>query len=247
MKWMSCVSGRRLWPATLLTFFAFASVIVAESQVLTRNYNNQRTGANLSETILTTSNVNTNTFGKVFQISVDDQVYAGMLYVPGLTIAGGTHNVVYVATVNNTVYAFDADTGGASLWQRNFNGTGRPTTRAEVGQACGTYNDFSGNIGIIGTPVIDGSSNTIFFVTRTVEGSATVQRLRALDIATGNDRANSPQVIQATVPGTGDGAVGGVIAFNPVTRISVRQSRWRPASSILAGRHSATRGHITAG
>src|SRR5262245_50345246 len=104
MKRLSYLSGRRLLPAALLAAFALISFTVANSQVLTRNYNNQRTGANLSETILNTSNVNTSTFGKIFQLSVDDQVYAGMLYVPGLTIAGGTHNVLYVATVNNTVY-----------------------------------------------------------------------------------------------------------------------------------------------
>src|SRR5439155_21760315 len=94
--------------------------------VLTRNYNNQRTGANLSETVLTTSNVNSGSFGKLFRLSVDDQVVAGVLYASGVSIAGGTHNVVYVATVNNTVYAFDADGGGAPLWQANFNNGFRP-------------------------------------------------------------------------------------------------------------------------
>src|SRR4051812_17839133 len=79
--------------------------------VLTRQYNNARTGANLSEKVLNTSNVNSAQFGRLFQMSVDEAVYAGILYVSGLTINGGTHNVIYVATMNNSVYAFDADFG----------------------------------------------------------------------------------------------------------------------------------------
>src|SRR5262249_47736078 len=94
--------------------------------------------------------------------------------------------------VNNTVYAFDADHAGgvgvaAPLWQRNFNNGGRPPNHTELGQACGSYNDFSGNIGVVGTPVIDGGSRTLYVVTRTVEGGF-VQRLRALNITTGNER-----------------------------------------------------------
>jgi len=170
--------------------------------VLTRNYNNQRTGANLAETALNVSNVGSNQFGKLFMLPVDDQVYAGVLYVSGLQIGGGTHNVIYVATMNNSVYAFDADTLSPPLWFKNFNGTGQPSTNAEVGGG-GGYHDFIGNIGIVGTPVIDGSAGTIFFVTRTVENGATVQRLHAVDITSGVDRPNSPQVIQGTASGIG--------------------------------------------
>src|SRR5262249_1311062 len=162
---------------------------------LTRNYNNQRTGANLAETVLDTTNVNAGQFGKLFQLPVDDQVYAGLLYASGVAIAGGTHNVLYVATVNNTVYAFDADTVGSPLWQRNFNGSGGPPTRnTEVGGAGGTYRDFSGNIGIVGTPVIDGAASpkVLYFVARTVDSDGvTRQRLRAIDIGTGGDRAGA--------------------------------------------------------
>src|SRR5262249_41436767 len=126
--------------------------------VLTRNYNSQRTGANLSETILNTSNVNSRNFGKLYMLPVDDQIYAGILYVSDVAIAGGVHNVIYVATTNNSVYAFDADVLAEPLWVRNFNGAGRPTTNSEVRTPCDPYRDFIGNIGIIGTPVIDGSS-----------------------------------------------------------------------------------------
>ena len=186
-----------------------ASPAAAQVSVLTRNYDNQRTGANTAETVLTSANVNPAQFGKIFTLRVDDQVYAGILYVPDLAIADGTHNVIYVATVNNTVYALDADTPGPPLWQRNFNGTGRPTRNDEVGQACGTYRDYIGNIGIVGTPVIDSSTQTLYFVTRTVENTETVQRLRALDIRTGQDRPGSPRIIQATFPRT-----GGIVTFD---------------------------------
>jgi hypothetical protein len=198
--------------------------------VFTRSIDNQRSGANLAETILAPSNVKSSQFGKLFALPVDDQIYAGMLYASGLTIAGGSHNTIFAATVNNTVYAFDADTYGLPLWQRNFNGSGRPTRNTEVGQACtseGGFNDFRGNIGIVGTPVIDGTSNTMYFVTRTVESAGTVQRLRAIDITTGNDRAGSPVVIQASVPGSGDG--GSSIVFNSVTQ------NQRPALALSQG------------
>ena len=185
-------------------------------QVLTRSYNNQRTAANLSETKLKPSNINASHFGKLFMLPVDDQIYAGLLYARGLQIAGKKHNVVFVATVNNTVYAFDADKLGSPLWQRNFNGSGRPTRNTEVGQACRNYNDFIGNIGIVGTPVI-GADRNMYFVTRTVEGNDTVLRLHAIDVITGSERPHSPQVIQASVPGTGDGSNGSVVAFNPIT------------------------------
>jgi len=167
----------------------------AQVSVLTQHNNNQRTGANLNETVLNTSNVNVNQFGLLFALPVDDQVYASPLYVANLNVGGTTRNVVYVATVNNTVYAFDADRG-TSLWTRNFNNGGRPTNHTEVGTGglCAVYTDYTGHIGIVGTPVIDSSTNTMYFVARTVESTGTVQRLRAIDITTGNDRASVAQV-----------------------------------------------------
>lgn len=198
------------------------------AEVLTRGYNNQRTAANLDEKKLKPSNVNPKQFGKLFMLPVDDQIYAGLLYAADLRIAGHKHNVLFAATVNNSVYAFDADRFGAPLWHRNFNGGGRPTRNTDVGQACHIYNDFIGNIGIIGTPVI-GPDKTMYFVTRTVESDATVQRLRAIDITTGADRPNSPRVIQATVAGTGDDSNGSIVTFNPVTE------NQRPALALSDG------------
>jgi hypothetical protein len=196
--------------------------------VLTRSYNNQRTGANLSEVLLNTANVNSNQFGKLFMLPVDDQIFAQILYVSAVPISGANHNVIYVATANNTVYAFDADTPGNPLWQENFNGAGVPTVNTQVGQGCtGGYRDFIGNIGIVGTPVIDAASRTMYFVTRTVESANTVQRLHAIDITSGMDRPNSPQVIQASMPGTGDG--GTIVSFNSTTQ------NQRPALALSQG------------
>jgi hypothetical protein len=205
MNWPWFPSHRRLRATAALAGLVFTAVAASHSQelgsfgALTRNYNNQRTGANVAETVLDATNVNAGQFGKLFQLPVDDQVYAGILYASGVAIAGGTHNVVYVATVSNTVYAFDADTLGLPLWQRNFNGSGgRPTRNTEVGGACGTYRDFSGNIGIVGTPVIDGAATppVMYFMARTVDSDGvTRHRLRAIDIGTGNDRAGAASVV----------------------------------------------------
>src|SRR4051812_23542321 len=195
--------------------------------VLTRNYDNQRSGANLREIVLKPSNVGTGTFGKLFQVDVDDEVYAGILYASGVDMGGAVHDVFYVATVNNTVYAFDAAAGGNPLWQRNFNGPGRPTHASEVGQSCGFYADFSDNIGIVGTPVIDRASMTMFFVARTVESGNTVQRLRAVDIATGGDRGSA--VIAASTPGAGAGSSEGNVAFDATL------ANQRPGLGLSAG------------
>jgi hypothetical protein len=161
--------------------------------LITRNYNNDRTGANLNETLINVSNVAQGTFRRLFQLNVDDQVYAGVLYASSVSIAGGTHNVLYVATVNNSVYAFDADTGGAPLKMSNFNNGFSPPDHATVIASCNnaTYIDFSGKLGIVGTPVIDPNSLTMFVVTRTVENGVYKQWLRALDITTLLERGHT--------------------------------------------------------
>ena len=94
----------------------------APVSILTNRYNNQRDGQNNSETQLTTSNVKASSFGKLFADQVDGNIYAEPLYVPGLTINGAVHNVVYVATENDSVYAFDADVAGPALWHKSFLG-----------------------------------------------------------------------------------------------------------------------------
>jgi hypothetical protein len=185
--------------------------------VLTQHNENTRSGWNANETALTTSNVNVQQFGAVFTLTVDDQVYAQPLVVGHLYIGGGYHNVVYIATVNNTLYAYDGD-NGRLYWRKSFTAPGmRPPRNTDMTGACGgSYQDFSGNIGIVGTPVIDSARGTIYFVARstTGTGSTFVQYLHAVNIVDGNELAGSPTRITASSSGNGDGSVSGVIAFD---------------------------------
>jgi len=183
--------------------------------VLTQHNDNNRSGLNDHETALNTSNVNVDQFGALFTLHVDDQVTAQPLVVGSLNLGGGSHNVAYIATLNNTVYAFDGD-NGTLYWQKNYTAAGmRPPKASDMTGACGGgYNNFSGNIGIVGTPVIDAAKNVMYFVARSTNGSNYVQDLHAVDILTGNDASGSPRRITATVSGTGDGNSGGVITFD---------------------------------
>jgi fibronectin type 3 domain-containing protein len=178
--------------------------------VLTQHNDNARTGANLSETVLNTTNVNPTQFGLVGVKSVDGQIYAQPLYVPNVVIPGkGTHNVVYVATEHDSVYAFDADDPNAQapLWRVSFiNPAAGVTTVSTADIACG---DISPEVGITGTPVIDAAGGTLYVVAKTKETSGFKQRLHALDITTGAEKFGGPVVIQASVNGTGDGNDGG--------------------------------------
>ena len=183
--------------------------------VLTQHNDNTRSGWNDNETALTTSNVNVQQFGAVFTLPVDDQVYAQPLVMGHVSVGGGDHNVVYVATVNNTLYAYDGD-NGRLYWQRGFTAPGmRPPTRTDMTGACGgSYQDFSGNIGIVGTPVIDAARGTMYFVARSTTDSTFVQYLHAVNIVDGSEIGGSPTKITATYSGNGDGSVAGVIAFD---------------------------------
>ena len=201
------------------------ALLTAQSNVTTQHNDAARTGANTSETLLTTTNVNVSQFGKLFERAVDDEIYAQPLYVEGVTVPGvGLRNVVYVATNNDSVYAFDADDPAASapLWQAHYTNPAAgilPVSRTDVGQACGTYVDFAGNIGIAATPVIDAAAQAMFFVVRTKENGTFVQRLHAVDIRDGSERPGSPVLIQATVVGSGDGRdAQNNIAFNARTQ-----------------------------
>src|SRR5438552_11783145 len=183
--------------------------------VLTQHNDNTRSGWNDNETALTTSNVTVQRFGAVFTLPVDDQVYAQPLVVGHVAVGDGYHNVAYIATVNNTVYAYDGDNGNL-YWQRSVTAPGmRPPRNTDMTGACGGgYQDFSGNIGIVGTPVIDAARGTMYFVARSTTGSKSVQYLHAVNIVDGNEIAGSPTAITATYSGTGDGSVNGVIAFD---------------------------------
>ncbi len=203
--------------------------------VLTHHNDNARTGMNLKETILNTNNVNTNQFGLFYKRTLDDQVYAQPLVMANVNVLGrGTHNLVIVATVNDSVYAFDADDPSVSApyWQVSFLGPNAVAPRnTDMTGACGGgYVDFSGNMGIVGTPVIDAVSQTLYLVVRTKEnGSTFVQRLHALDVSSGAERPNSPVIITAVYPGTGSGNVGGFITFDP------QRQNQRPGLALVNG------------
>ena len=139
------------------------------------------------------------------------------LYVPNVSILGkGTHNVVYVATENDSVYAFDADGAHTTpLWRRDFTNATKGITSVPCGDtpSCLVVGPV---VGITGTPVIDGASNTLYVVVFTKENGSYFQRLHALDIATGREKFGGPVVIRASVHGTGAGSVGGTITFDPL-------------------------------
>jgi len=168
--------------------------------VTTWHNDNGHTGQNLQETILTPTNISTTTFGKLFSYPVDGMLYAQPLYVQGVTINGTTHNVVYVATENDSVYAFDADSATLNpnpLWHTSFT---KPPTVTPVPCA---DNDIFCNIypiiGISGTPVINLANQSLYFIARTKEVIAGTPRyfvrLHALNITTGAEQPNSPVVL----------------------------------------------------
>jgi hypothetical protein len=207
---LRAVASRSVVFAALL---AVLVVVPARAQVgvFTQHNDTYRTGANLNETILNTKNVNSQTFGKLFARAVDGEVYAQPLYVSGLTVPGyGTCNVVYVATMHNSVYAFDADDPNAKLplWKVNL-GPSIPVGDVQY------ISDISTEVGILSTPVIDPATGIMYLVARTKEAGNFVQRLHALDLKTGNERLGGPVVIQATYPGTGDDSDGINVHFNP--------------------------------
>jgi hypothetical protein len=200
----------------------------AQVSVLTYHNDNARTGQNLNETVLTPANVNFNTFGLLFSCAVDGQIYAQPLYMPGVAITNmGKHNVVFVATEHDSVFAFDADNNAGSnsapLWRASFiNPAAGVTTvpSADVGSS-----SLSPEIGITSTPVIDPSTMTLYVEAKTKEVIDTttnyVHRLHALDLGSGEEKFGGPVVIRPTVPGTGLGNDGaGNVPFNGLRQMN---------------------------
>src|SRR5260221_5514419 len=174
--------------AFCLTFFLSLGLGAgwAQIRVLGQHNDNSRTGANLNETSLTTSNVNVSTFGKLFSMPVDGFVYAQPLY---MTI--GTQNVLFVATAHDSVYAFDADTG-AQLWKKSL---GIPVPSSVINTP-----NIQVEVGIISTPVIDPNTNTLYVVAKTYENSVQIFRLHSLDILNqGAEKLGGPIQIAAGV------------------------------------------------
>ena len=204
--------------------------------VLTQHNDLSRSGLNRYETILTPSTVNVNSFGKLFAQPVDGQIYAQPLYVPGVAIPGsGTHNVIYVATEYDSVFAFDADSNSGAdanpLWKASLIDAahgGAPGATPAMASAigCGALAPY---IGVTATPVIDAGAGTLFVEAKSFENGSYVHRLHAIDITTGNEKTQGPVVITATISGTGDGSSGTQITFNPQSQLS------RPGILLLNG------------
>jgi len=219
-----------LWTLVCL-FVLHCSSAYAQVDVLTQHNKLDRTGWNNQETVLNTTNVKAGTFGKVFTTDLDDKIYAQPLVVTGVnTTAQGIKDVVYVATVNNTIYAIDAVTG-IKIWQKNYTHPGFRPPQSSIDSSdihaglCSTYNDFAlGKFGIVGTPVIDKSSNTLYVVTRDVDpaqvdkgphpneqdysSNGFFDRLHSIDIRNGNENPGSPVDIVAQKAGLGAGSDG---------------------------------------
>jgi len=234
---------RQSWPCFYIIFcgiFLISILPLKAQQVVTQHNDLKRTGWNSAEKQLTQANVSGGSFGKIFSRVVDDQIYCQPLIVNQVNIGGGIHNIVIAATVNNSVYAFDADDSATMnpYWQSNLTynpgntNAYRPIKNSDMTGACsGNYYDFSGNMGIVGTPVIDTLTGTIYVVARSVTRVAPytfVQYLHALDLITGGDKI-PPKFITAVANGTGDGSNGTSITFNQQTQ------NQRPALLLYQG------------
>ena len=212
------------------TLPAFAQV--GNPAVTTGQYNSGRTSANTAETILTTSNVNVAQFGKLFSWAVDGAIFAQPLYVPLLTINGTPTNVVFVATMHNSVYAFNADQPGAPpLWHVNL-GSSVTTPNAN---GCPSSSFTGPELGVLSTPVIDQSSNTLYAVAATPSGGGFVHYLHALNIITGQENVGSPVLIQASVPGTGYDNQAGTVTLSPSSSDIQRTALLLANGSVYAG------------
>ena len=234
-------TGGSTWgqPAVSFTTLA-ANPFVTPVSVFTYHYDNTRQAQNTNETLLAPGNVTTNTFGKLFTYTLDGYVYAEPLIMTNLAIPGqGVHNVVFVATEHDSIYALDADGNlGANngvLWQVNV-GLSATSSGAPFG---GRYNggvgytDIVPEVGVTGTPVIDPQTGTLYVdaFTRDVVGDVTTynHRIHALDVTTGAERPYSPVIVAGSVPGTGVGSVGGVQTFSAI------QHGARPALCLANG------------
>ncbi len=226
-------------PSASFTTLASSPFLTLVS-VLTYHYDNSRQGQNTNETLLTPGNVNTNTFGKLFSYSVDGYVYAEPLILTNVAIPGqGVHNVVFVATEHDSIYALDADgnlgTNNGLLWENNV-GMSAICSGAPFG---GRYNggvgytDIVPEVGITGTPVIDPATGTLYVdaFTRDIVGNTTNynHRIHALDVTTGAERSYSPVIVAGSVPGSGVGSTNGVQTFSAV------QHGARPALCLANG------------
>lgn len=216
-------------PGTLTATFHVA--------VLTHHYDNLRTGQNIHETSLAPSNVNTSQFGRLFSRTVDGNIAGQPLYMSSLNIAGGTHNVVFVTTESDSVYAFDADSNSGAnanpLWHASLIDTAHGATSGETPafDSSQTPPDIGG--GITSTPVIDPATNAMYVEAKSqlvANGVTTYfHRLHVLDLFTGNETSPGPKLITGSVPGIGGG--GTTVNFNDV----IKNQRNRPGLLLVNG------------
>ena len=182
--------------------------------VYTYHNNLARDGVNGREYALTTASVNTAGFAKIFSCTVDGAIYGQPLWVANLTVNSARHNVVFVATQHDSLFAFDADGSACvTLWSVSLidtaHGGATGETSVPSGQANhlvgGTAGDITPEVGVTGTPVIDPASSTLYVVSKSVDASQTTfyQRLHAIDLTTGKERTGSPVTIAGTVTGSG--------------------------------------------
>jgi hypothetical protein len=198
---------------------SIAVAVTNLSGVLTYHNDVARDGVNLQEFALTPANVNSSSFGKLFSCSVDGAIYGQPLWVANVSLTGAKHNVVIVATQHDSLYALDGDASPcAQLWHVNLidaahGGTGSETTvpAAMVGH---NARDIAPEIGVTSTPVIDPATGIVYVVSKSMSGGGTsfYQRLHAIDLTSGAEKAGSPVTLGGTYPGTGDG--GALVTFN---------------------------------
>jgi hypothetical protein len=211
------------------------SLTAGTVNVTTNRYNDARTGANIDETTLTVNNVNSSSFGAMFSLSVNGSVYAQPLYLAGQTIGGNVHNVLFVCTMEDVIYAFDADSNtGANaspLWTLNL--TDPPNVVAPTWdqitnkKPTSTGGNVTGTVGIISTPVINTGNGMMYVVARTLETGNFVYRLHAINYLTG--AVVKSVKISAKASGTGVSSVNGVITFDP------QQQLQRPGLALANG------------
>ena len=217
-----------------------AAAVTDLSGVLTAHYDTNRDGVNSQEYALTPTTVGSGSFGKLFSCTVDGAVYAQPLWIPAISFGGALHNVIFVATQHDSLYAFDADSNTspcAPLWHVNLvdgahGGTGAETAVPSYGpnrMVGAGYGDIAPEVGVTGTPVIDAATKTLYVVSKSVDASGPTfyQRLHAIDLATGAEKLGGPATIGGTYPGQGDGTA--------TTTFVAQQQNQRPGLALANG------------
>ena len=204
----------------VLTLFLVISTFSLRAQVSVTTQHNDisRTGQNTSEVVLTPTNVKSGSFGKLYTASVDGAIYAQPLYLPNVTFPSvGTHNVVFIATEHDSIYALDADSAMSPLWKISLIDAAHGASPGAIPEPSGDTGctNISPEYGVTGTPVIDPSTGTLYVVSVSFENGYAVQRLHALDVKTGAEKLGGPVFIQGTVVGTGNGSSNGYLPFDP--------------------------------